>query len=160
MFHPAVGYLAGDIYAESFRDITGWNTLVAAHPRQFLRIDGFADFERAKTEGKIGILIGQQNSEHFRTIEDVNLFYHLGQRVSQLTYTSNRIGGGSTDTHDSGLSLYGAQIVERMNQVGMAVDISHCGDRTTLDSRLLTLSSPRAPAHNVPAFSARSGERL
>lgn len=134
VFHPAVGYLAGDIHAHSLRDIIGWNTLMAAHPRQFLRIDAALDFERAKTEGKLGILIGQQNSEHFRTLVDVNRFYDLGQRVSQLTYTGNRIGGGSTDARDSGLSPYGAQIVERMNQVGMAVDVSHCGDRTTMDA--------------------------
>src|ERR1017187_3790842 len=75
VFHPAVGYTTGDIYAESFRDITGWNTLITAHPQEFLRIDGPADFERAKTEGKIGILTGQQNSEHFRVIDDVNRFY-------------------------------------------------------------------------------------
>ena len=134
VFHPAVGYLAGDIHAQSLRDITGWNSLIAAHPRQFLRIDGAADFERAKTLGKIGILIGQQNSEHFRTVGEVNRFYDLGQRVSQLTYGGNRIGGGSSDARDAGLSQYGAQIVERMNQVGMAVDISHCGDRTTMDA--------------------------
>src|SRR5665811_877686 len=35
---------------------------------------------------------------------------------------------------DEGLTAYGARIVQRMNQVGMAVDISHCGDRTTLDA--------------------------
>ena len=134
VFHPAVGYLAGDIYAESLRDITGWNTLICAHPQEFLRIDGAADFERAKQEGKIGILIGQQNSVHFRTVDDVDRFYGLGQRVSQLTYNDNRIGGGSVDAHDPGLSGYGTEIVDRMNQVGMAVDISHCGDRTTLEA--------------------------
>jgi membrane dipeptidase len=58
----------------------------------------------------------------------------LGQRVSQLTYTDNRIGGGSTDVHDAGLTRYGGEIVERMNQVGMAIDVSHCGDRTTLEA--------------------------
>src|SRR5207302_10662011 len=76
----------------------------------------------------------QQNSDHFRTVEDVDRFYKLGQRVSQLTYIHNRIGGGSSDGNDTGLSAYGVQVVERMNAVGMAVDISHCGDRTSLDA--------------------------
>ena len=71
---------------------------------------------------------------HFRTLPDVDFFYGLGQRVSQLTYTGNRIGGGSSDARDPGLSPYGAQVVERMNQLGMAIDISHCGDRTTMDA--------------------------
>lgn len=134
VFHPAVGYTEGDIYTESLRDITGWNAFIAAHRPQFLRVDGSADFARAKALGRIGILIGQQNSEHFRTVEDVDRFYGLGQRVSQLTYRSNRIGGGSTDPRDRGLSEYGVAILERMNQTGMAVDISHCSDRTSLDA--------------------------
>src|SRR6202166_5162906 len=103
VFHPAVGYITGDIYAETSRDITGWDVFIAGHPQEFLRIDAAADFGRAKALGKIGILIGQQNSEHFRNADDVNRFYDLGQRVSQLTYTGNRIGGGSSDARDGGL---------------------------------------------------------
>jgi membrane dipeptidase len=134
VFHPAVGYTAGDIYSESLGDITGWNAFIAAHGEQFQRVERTGDFRQSKALGKIGILIGQQNSAHFRTVEDVDRFYALGQRVSQLTYSGNRIGGGSYDRQDSGLSAYGIEIVERMNQVGMAVDISHCGDRTTLNA--------------------------
>jgi membrane dipeptidase len=157
VFHPAVGYTTGDIYTGSWRDITGWNAFIKACEPQFLRVEGVADFERAKALGAIGILIGQQNSEHFRTVADVDRFYCLGQRVSQLTYRSNRIGGGSSDLGNRGLSQYGAAIVERMNEVGMAVDISHCGDRTSLDaiaaSRkpvLVTHSNCRALVPNSP----------
>lgn len=134
IFHPAVGFTTGDVHASSLRDINGWNALIAARGDDFLRVDCAADLQRAKSQGKIGILIGQQNSEHFRTVEDVDRFYKLGQRVSQLTYAHNRIGGGSSGGNDTGLSAYGVQIVERMNSAGMAVDISHCGDRTTLDA--------------------------
>jgi membrane dipeptidase len=132
VFHPAVGFTAGDIYRASLRDILGWNAFIAARSEQFQRIERVAHFEQAKARGKIGILIGQQNSAHFRSVEDVDRFHDLGQRVSQLTYSGNRIGGGSSDPRDLGLSEYGVQIVERMNEVGMAVDISHCGDRTTM----------------------------
>jgi membrane dipeptidase len=104
------------------------------HGDEFLRVDVPADFERAKSLGKIGILIGQQNSKHFRTVADVDAFYQRGQRVSQLTYVQNRLGGGSSDAVDIGLTPFGAEVVQRMNAVGMAVDISHCGDRTTLDA--------------------------
>jgi membrane dipeptidase len=157
IFHPAVGYDAGDIYTASLTDIRGWNAFIAAHPGNFLRVDGPADLERAKATGKIGILIGQQNSGHFRTVEDVDCFYSLGQRVSQLTYRSNRIGGGATGSKSEGLSSYGASIVERMNRIGMAVDVSHCSDRTTLDACeaskkpvLVTHSNCRALVPNRP----------
>ncbi|MGB6946815.1 MAG: membrane dipeptidase [Bryobacteraceae bacterium] len=134
IFHPAVGFTDGDVYASSLRDINGWNEFVTAHSSEFLRIDCAADLERAKSSGRLGIVIGQQNSLHFRTVDDVGFFYNLGQRVSQLTYDDNAIGGGSTDPRDVGLTAYGAQIIDRMNALGMAVDISHCSDRTTLDA--------------------------
>jgi membrane dipeptidase len=134
IFHPAVGFTGRDVYASSMRDITGWNKFIASHASQFLRVDCPDDFELAKASGKIGIMIGQQNSRHFRTVDDVDSFYRLGQRVSQLTYDDNEIGGGSTDPRDPGLTDYGARIIARMNALGMAVDVSHCDDRTTLDT--------------------------
>src|ERR1700704_1393466 len=48
VFHPAVGYNAGDIYTESWRDITGWNAFITAHEPRFLRVEGAADFESSK----------------------------------------------------------------------------------------------------------------
>lgn len=133
VFHPAVGYVEGDIYAESSADIAGWDALIGAHPEYFIRVDCPADLARAKAEGKLGIIVGQQNSDHFRTVDDVDAFYKMGQRVSQLTYRDNALGGGSTDPAEKGLTEYGEQVLARMNQLGMAADISHCGDRTTLD---------------------------
>ena len=134
VFHPAVGYVSGDIYQESWRDISGWNSVLKGHPKEFLRIDHSGDFAQAKVLGKIGILLGQQNSEHFRTVDDVDRFYALGQRVSQLTYNTNRIGGGSPDPRNPGLTPYGVKVVERMNRLGMAIDVSHCGVKTTWDA--------------------------
>ena len=134
VFHQSFGFVNGDVYSTSLRDIQGWNAFIAAHPDKFLRIDSRGDLECAKNQGKIGILIGQQNSQHFRSVDDVDLFYRLGQRVSQLTYNDNNLGGGSTDPKNQPLSQYGAHIVERMNSVGMAIDVSHCADRTTYDA--------------------------
>src|SRR5437868_7836289 len=75
VFHPAVGYTGGDIYAQSSADIAAWDAFVAAHPAYFLRVDGPNDVLRAKAEGKLGIIVGQQNSNHFRTLDDVEVFY-------------------------------------------------------------------------------------
>jgi len=133
VFLPAVGFTEGDIYRLSLDDITRWNTFLAAHPQQFLRIDSPRDLQRARVEKKIGIMLGFQNSEHFRTEDDVDRFFALGQRVSQLTYDRNRLGGGSSDARDPGLTDFGARVVSRMNRIGMAIDISHCADRTTCD---------------------------
>jgi membrane dipeptidase len=76
-----------------------------------------------------------QDSTHFRRPDDVNTFFAFGQRVSQLTYNfANRLGSGFLEQRDGGLTVFGGSILERMNEVGMGVDISHCGDVTTLDA--------------------------
>ncbi|HKI86027.1 MAG TPA: membrane dipeptidase, partial [Thermoanaerobaculia bacterium] len=65
----------------------------------------------------------------------VAAFYELGQRVSQLTYNGrNRLGDGCYVRPDRGLTRFGQAVVGEMNRVGMAVDVSHCGERTSLDA--------------------------
>jgi membrane dipeptidase len=65
----------------------------------------------------------------------VDVFYGLGQRESQLTYNfKNLIGSGAFEPSDAGFSEFGTRIVERMNRVGMVVDVAHGGDRTILDA--------------------------
>jgi membrane dipeptidase len=135
VFHIAVGTGGTNAHDSTMRFVSGWNSFLAGQDQLFMRIDSPADLDRVKTSGKVGVLIGVQNSEHFRTPADVDLFYGLGQRVSQLTYnTRNMIGDGSTERTNGGLSDFGVAVVERMNAVGMAVDVSHSGDQTTLDA--------------------------
>ncbi len=135
VFHIAVGTGGRDAYVGTLRFLALWNGFIANHDQHLMRVDSPADLGRVKSSGKIGVLLGVQNSEHFQNPDDVSLFHSLGQRVSQLTYNSrNLIGNGSTERRDDGLSDFGVAIVERMNRVGMAVDVSHCGDRTTLDA--------------------------
>jgi membrane dipeptidase len=135
VFHIAVGTGGPDAHESTMRFVSGWNSFLAGQDQRFMRVDSPADLDRVKTSDKVGILIGVQNSEHFRNAEDVELFHGLGQRVSQLTYNArNRIGDGSTERTNGGLSDFGVSIVEKMNAVGMAVDVSHSGDQTTLDA--------------------------
>lgn len=135
VIHPAVGMGGFNSYETVLKFFASWNGFIADHDEHLMRIDSPGDLDRVKRSGKLGILLGLQNSDQFRTPNDVNFFYALGQRVSQLTYNSrNFIGNGSTERHDEGISDFGAAIIERMNKVGMAVDVSHCGDRTTLDA--------------------------
>src|SRR5262245_29910660 len=158
VFHIGVGMGGPDAYTEVLKFFAGWNGFIAHHGEHFMRIDSAASLERVKASSKIGILLGLQNSDQFRTPADVDFFRGLGQRVSQLTYNSrNLIGNGSTERRDEGISDFGAAIIERMNKVGMAVDVSHCGDRTTLDAFdiskkpvLITHSNCRALAAGHP----------
>jgi membrane dipeptidase len=123
------------LYDNALKYVAEFNGFVAAYPDWLLRIGRADDFARAKRDGKLGILISFQDSQHFRTLDDVDLFYGLGQRESQLTYNfRNSIGSGAFEAPDFGLTEYGVRIVGRMNQVGMVVDVAHGGDRTILDA--------------------------
>jgi membrane dipeptidase len=130
----ALGHSPGN-YDEGIRFFADWNGLLAGYSDWLTRIDDASDFGRAKSTNKLGVLISFQNSQHFRRPDDVNTFWGLGQRISQLTYNMNNgIGSGFLEQRDGGLSMFGLSIVERMNQVGMAVDVSHCADQTTMDA--------------------------
>ncbi|MFN7028578.1 MAG: dipeptidase [Sphingopyxis sp.] len=92
--------------------------------------------------------MGIQNAEHFEKIEDVALFRRLGLRCAQLTYNSqNLIGSGSTERIDGGVSDYGAAIIAEMEKQHMLVDVSHCGDQTTLDA-IAIAKGPIAITHS------------
>jgi membrane dipeptidase len=133
VFHPAVGFTQPKPYAACLQDICGWNAFLDAHRKYFMRIDRVSDIDSAKASNKIGIIVGMQDSTHFQNVDDVDRFYALGQRISQLTYFNTRIGGGSTGPRVA-LSEYGSEIIARMNRAGMAIDVSHCGDRTTIEA--------------------------
>jgi membrane dipeptidase len=98
-----------------------------------------------------------QDANHLRSAGDVDEFYRMGQRLTQLTYNSeNRLGDGCKVGNDKGLTAFGADVIARMNLVGMAIDVSHCGQRTSLDvisaskkPVLITHSNCRALAPGV-----------
>ena len=173
VFHHAFGLGGTNAYDAAVNYFAATNALVAGADQYMMRIDSGADFDRVKTSGKIGLLAGIQNAQHFRSPADVDYFFGLGQRVSQLTYNSrNLIGNGSTERRDDGISDFGVAIIERMNRTGMAIDVSHCGDRTTLDAfeiskqpvlvthsnaRALSGDHPRCKSDEAIAAVGRSG---
>ena len=158
VFHHAFGLGGPNSYDQANQYFGMVNALIAGADQYLMRIDSAGDFARVKASGKIAILPGLQNSEHFRRPQEIQLFFNLGQRISQLTYNSrNLIGNGSTERRDEGISDFGIAMINQMNKVGMAIDTSHCGDRTTLDAFelskkpvLITHSNARALAAGHP----------
>ncbi|UCD57936.1 MAG: membrane dipeptidase [Candidatus Hydrogenedentota bacterium] len=96
------------------------------------------DIERAHNGGKRAIIFNFQNLEHIGTNLDLlDRFYQMGFRIMQLTYNSrNPIGCGCTEEVDTGLTEFGVSVVERLNQLGVLVDVSHCGPKTSMDAAL------------------------
>jgi membrane dipeptidase len=134
-FHNSVGLRGPTAHDDALRFMAGWSSFTARNSDLFTQAVSVADLDRAKRSGKIAVIMGLQNADHFRTAEDVKLFHGLGQRCAQLTYNSqNFLGSGSTERVDGGLSDYGASIISAMETAGMLVDVSHCGDTTTLQA--------------------------
>lgn len=122
-------------YENALKFCAEWNGFIASHSDWFKRVDDASDLEGLADSEKIGIMITTQNADHFRRVDDVDTLFGLGQRVAQLTYNlQNRLGAGFLEHNDGGLTVFGHSMVERMQQVGMVVDASHCGDQTTLDT--------------------------
>ena len=134
-FHNSVGVGGPTAYEEALQFIAAWSGFAGRNPDVFSLVGRAEDIERAKKQGKVAVIMGLQNADEFRTPADVKDFYDLGLRCAQLTYnTQNLIGSGSTERVDGGVSDYGEQIIKAMNDVGMLIDVSHSGDRTTLDA--------------------------
>jgi membrane dipeptidase len=153
IFNPAVAFYNRP-YEVTTEWFAKWNRLISHHAQYFVRVDSPADL----THGKIGIILGMQDANHFRTVEDVNAFYAQGQRISQITYNGrNLLGSGCLIANDRGLTPFGHNVIARMNEIGMAVDISHSGERTSLEAIeasikpvLITHSNCRALAPHAP----------
>jgi membrane dipeptidase len=135
VFHPAVDLNQVNAHDATERWLRNWSGFLEANSATFAPVLKGEDLSSAKQNNKIGVLLGMQNSDHFRTAADVDRFYALGQRLSQLTYNSrNRLGFGCIERSDRGVSELGFQVIERMNAVGMIVDVSHAGEQTCLDA--------------------------
>lgn len=97
-------------------------------------VETAVDIPAARAAGQVGLIMGWQN---MRAISDnldrIALFHRLGVRVMQLTYNRrNYLGDGCLEPEDGGLSDLGVAAVGVMNDLGVAVDLSHVGKRATL----------------------------
>ncbi|MBM5810631.1 MAG: hypothetical protein FJ191_01500 [Gammaproteobacteria bacterium] len=132
--HP-FGILHPDLHLGQLKLLALWNSFIADHGDALLRIDEPADFDRIRTTGTIGVLVGSHHGEPFRSVDDVDYFCSLGLRSCNLvTFGQNRLGTAVDEPAGGGLTAFGRSVVERMNRVGMAVDVSHCNERTRLDA--------------------------
>ena len=118
------------------------------------QVKSSADILRAKDEGRVGVILGWQNTSPIENdLDRLALFHALGVRIMQLTYNErNLLGNGCYERTDDGLSNFGVDAVKEMNRLGILIDLSHVGDRTTLDAAELS-ETPVACTHaNARAF--------
>jgi membrane dipeptidase len=127
--------VSGDTVESTTRNIALWLGEADRYPTLLSIIRRHGDIALAKKAQTLGLILGFQNTEMLeRDLSRLDLFHRLGVRIIQLTYNNrNLLGDGCLEPGDAGLSAYGHQVVEQMNALGIAVDLSHCGTRTTAD---------------------------
>jgi len=109
--------------------------LAEGNPTNFLVIRQHSDIARALKDGRIGFILGFQDAGPIEpSLDRLETFRRLDVLIMQLTYNNRGLyGDGCLEPGNAGLSKLGRAAVERMNALGIAVDLSHCGQRTTAE---------------------------
>lgn len=107
-----------------------------AHQTMIYRAGTVADLLAAKETGRIALVPALEAATPIENeIDRVDVLYGLGVRMMGITYSeANALGSGLRERTDAGLTEFGRRVVRRMNKLGMAIDIAHCGDQTSLDT--------------------------
>ncbi|MET8995951.1 membrane dipeptidase [Amycolatopsis sp. NPDC004169] len=94
------------------------------------------DILGAQRDGHVAFVMGTESAGMIENeLDRIDVLYGLGIRQMGLVYAeANTLGSGQKEQRDGGLTAFGRRAVERMNAVGMLVDVSHASDRTSLDA--------------------------
>ena len=123
-------------FQETLAHIAGWGERFEQYRGTLLQVRTVDDIARAKREELVGVILGFQNASPIENdLARLAIFKQLGVGVIQVTYHErNLLGNGCFERTDEGLSNFGLDAVIEMNRVGILIDLSHVGERTTLET--------------------------
>jgi membrane dipeptidase len=109
--------------------------LMEKQPESFFKVQRAADFDRAKKENKLGVIYSFESANMLEDkIDRIENFRGLGVRVMQLTYNRRTpLGCGCLDGETDGVTELGRNAIAKMNELGVALDLSHSNTKTTAD---------------------------
>lgn len=139
-----------DAYADMEAEWRGHEARLERMPDRLQRVTSVADLDRAAAGNVLGLIYYLQNvtlvGDDLRKLTDLK---EKGIRIIQLTYNMrNLVGDGCLERQNSGLSTFGLDLVARMNETGLLVDLSHCGDATTNEG-ITASKKPVAITHSA-----------
>src|SRR5690349_2452773 len=107
-----------------------------AHQEMVIRAETTVDIVRAKQNGQIAFIPSLEAATPIENeLDRLDILYGLGIRSSGIAYSeANTLGCGLREKSDGGLTEFGRAAVRRMNKLGIAIDVSHSGDQTSLDT--------------------------
>ena len=140
-------------YNEFITKIKEWNNHFEENSDLIFLGKSYKDIEKAKLEKKTAIFFGFQNCS---PIEDdiglVEKIYQNGCRFMQLTYNNQSLlAAGCYEKNDSGVTNFGKETIREMNRLGIVIDMSHSGEKSTLDAIDIS-EKPIAITHANPNF--------
>lgn len=108
---------------------------ILSRPDLYVLVETADDVRRAKAQDKLAVAMHFQGTNALaRNLHMVEAYYRLGIRHMLMAYNQkNAVGDGCHELTDAGLSRFGRALVAEMNRVGMLVDVSHTGYRTSMD---------------------------
>jgi membrane dipeptidase len=131
-FFEAVEAMNED-FQESMEILGHYINRIKKHP-DFIPAFKAEDFRKAKKEGKQAVMFQLEPQSFEKNVDNVDIAYGLGIRMAILTANKrNYVADGCGERTDEGLTYFGEDIVERMNKVGMLVDVSHVGPKSSFD---------------------------
>ena len=135
-------------FVQVVQAISYWESEIDRVPETLARIRTAGDIAAAKKTQRTGLIYGFQDGVAFETdLSRLDVLHRLGVRIIQPTYNRrNLLGDGCMEPADAGLSRAGIEAIERMNALGILVDLSHCGRRTSADA-IKTSKRPVAFTH-------------
>ena len=145
------------VYHEDFDElkvvIKNWENHFINNPDLIFHGKNFKDIEKAQSENKTAIFFGFQNCS---PIEDdialVEKVYDLGCRFMQLTYNNQSLlATGCYESADSGVTIFGREVIKEMNRLGLVIDMSHSAEKSTIDAIEIS-EKPIAITHANPSF--------
>ena len=149
--HVTIAY--HETFREAVRNIEMWNGRFERHADLIFPGRTGEDVRRARNSGRTAIFFGFQNCSPIEAdIGLVEIVHALGIRFMQLSYNNQSLlAAGCYEADDSGITRMGREVIREMNRVGLAIDMSHSAERSTLEAIEIS-ERPIAITHANPAF--------
>ncbi len=140
-------------YDEFLKKIDEWNRHFKENSDIIFLGKDYQDIQKAKLKNKTAIFFGFQNCSPIE--DDINLIakvHEYGCRFMQLSYNNQSLlATGCYESIDSGVTNFGKEAIKEMNRVGIVIDMSHSGEKSTFDAIEIS-EKPIAITHANPSF--------
>lgn len=167
LWHEAgISYLSINVgfdvmpWQDTVKTLSAFRKWFLERPGQYVLVTNTADIRLAKAQGKMAITFDIEGMDALNgRVDMVEFYYALGVRQILFAYNLNNLAGGGCHDDDQGLTTFGRAVIDEMNRLGMFVDLTHTGYRTTMDVMRYT-DRPVIFSHSNPRALCDHGRNI